>query len=164
MVGSLAAGMKAVKSDDEILQERADIEEQLAKGQIGLAEAKVKLANLGIKTVTALDKLKTDPTKFEAPSITEIEKLIEGNLGSSLSKTYKQNRTTIYEQAKDNARLIALKLGITDEAKFKQLVIDEAIKLSEALKQGRDNTKLTKNIGGGQMKRNKKADEEIDKA
>jgi roadblock/LC7 domain-containing protein len=86
MAGSLAAGAKAVKSDDQILQERADIEEQLAKGQIGLAEAKVKLANLNLKTFTALDKLKTDPFKFEAPSITEIEKLIEGNLGSSLSK------------------------------------------------------------------------------
>ena len=165
MAGSLAAGAKAVKSDDQILQERADIEEQLAKGQIGLAEAKVKLANLGIKTVTALDKLNTDPLKFEAPSITEIEKLIEGNLGSSLSKTYKKNRTFIYEQAKNNARIIALKLGITDEAKFKQLVIDEAIKLSQgSLPAG---TSVQKNIGGGQMnqmKRNKKADEEIDKA
>ena len=160
MAGSLAAGAKAVKSDDQILQERADIEEQLAKGQISLAEAKVKLANLNIKTLTALDKLITDPTKFEAPSITEIEKLIEGNLGSSLSKTYKQDRTRIYEQAKDNARLIALKLGITDEAKFKQLVIDEAIKISETLKLNRGNTppgtSVKNNISGGQMNRNKK--------
>lgn len=144
MTGSLAAGAKAVKSDDQILQERADIEEQLAKGQIGLAEAKIKLANLNLKTFTALDKLKVDPLKFEAPSVTEIEKLIEGNLGPTTAKTYKQNRTRIYEQAKNNARIIALKLGITDEAKFKQIVIDEAIKLSEGnLPAG---TKVTGNI------------------
>ena len=146
MAGSLAAGAKAVKSDDQILQERADIEEQLSKGQISLAEAKVKLANLNLKTFTALDKLKIDPLKFEAPAITEIEKLIEGNLGSSLSKTYKKNRTRIYEQAKNNARIKALELGITDEARFKQLVINEAIKLSQGpLPEG---TKVTSNVSG----------------
>lgn len=146
MAGSLAAGAKAVKSDDQILQERADIEEQLSKGQISLAEAKVKLANLNLKTFTALDKLKIDPLKFEAPTITEIEKLIEGNLGSSLSKTYKKNRTRIYEQAKNNARIKALELGITDEARFKQLVINEAIKLSQGpLPKG---TIVTSNVSG----------------
>jgi hypothetical protein len=156
MAGSLAAGAKAVKSDDQILQERADIEEQLAKGQISLAEAKVKLANLNIKTLTALDKLTADPTKFEAPSITEIEKLIEGNLGPAGTKIFKQQRADIYEQAKDNARLIALKLGITDEVKFKQLVIDEALRLSKSGSSLPPGTNVTENIGGGQMKRNKK--------
>ncbi len=161
MAGSLAAGAGAVKSDDQILQERADIEEQLAKGQISLAEAKVKLANLNIKTLTALDKLTTDPTKFEAPSITEIEKLIEGNLGPAGTKIFKQQRANIYEQAKDNARLIALKLGITDEVKFKQLVIDEALRLSKGNSSLPPGTSVDKNISGGQMKRNKKADDII---
>ena len=146
MAGSLASGAKAVKSDDQILQERADIEEQLAKGQIGLAEAKIKLANLNLKTFTALNKLKTDPFEFEAPSITEIEKLIEGNLGPTTAKTYKQNRTRIYEKAKDNARILAAKLNITDEAKFKQLVIDEAIKLSQGPLP--KDTSVQKNISG----------------
>lgn len=161
MAGSLAAGAGAVKSDDQILQERADIEEQLAKGQISLAEAKVKLANLNIKTLTALDKLTADPTKFEAPSITEIEKLIEGNLGPAGTKIFKQQRAEIYEQAKDNARLIALKLGITDEVKFKQLVIDEALRLSKGDSSLPPGTSIDKNISGGQMKRNKKADDII---
>tara|TARA_A100001015_G_scaffold300640_1_gene386362 strand:- start:1294 stop:2967 length:1674 start_codon:yes stop_codon:yes gene_type:complete len=161
MAGSLAAGAGAVKSDDQILQERADIEEQLAKGQISLAEAKVKLANLNIKTLTTLDKLTTDPTKFEAPSITEIEKLIEGNLGPAGTKIFKQQRANIYEQAKDNARLIALKLGITDEVKFKQLVIDEALRLSKGNSSLPPGTSVDKNISGGQMKRNKKADDII---
>ena len=161
MAGSLAAGAGAVKSDDQILQERADIEEQLAKGQISLAEAKVKLANLNIKTLTALDKLTTDPTKFEAPSITEIEKLIEGNLGPAGTKIFKQQRANIYEQAKDNARLIALKLDITDEVKFKQLVIDEALRLSKGDSSLPPGTSVDKNISGGQMKRNKKADDII---
>ena len=161
MAGSLAAGAGAVKSDDQILQERADIEEQLAKGQISLAEAKVKLANLNIKTLTALDKLTADPTKFEAPSITEIEKLIEGNLGPAGTKIFKQQRAEIYEQAKDNARLIALKLGITDEVKFKQLVIDEALRLSKSGSSLPPGTSVDKNISGGQMKRNKKADDII---
>jgi len=161
MAGSLAAGAGAVKSDDQILQERADIEEQLAKGQISLAEAKVKLANLNIKTLTTLDKLTTDPTKFEAPSITEIEKLIEGNLGPAGTKIFKQQRANIYEQAKDNARLIALKLDITDEVKFKQLVIDEALRLSKGDSSLPPGTSVDKNISGGQMKRNKKADDII---
>ena len=152
MAGSLASGAKAVKSDDQILQERADIEEQLAKGQIGLAEAKVKLANLGIKTVTALDKLKTDPFKFDPPSVTEIEKLIAGNLSAKGTRKYDGELSRIYEQAKTSARIKALQLGITDEQKFQQLVIDEAIKIS--LGNVPANTKLT-NIGGGQMKRNK---------
>ena len=161
MVGSLGAGAKAVKSDDEILQERADIEEQLAKGQIGLAEAKVKLANLGIKTVTALDKLKADPFKFEAPSVTEVEKLISGNISTFLklpSKTPQFDRkiSEIYEQAKINARVKAVQLGISDEQKFQQLVIDEAIKLSKGDSSLPPGTSVQKNISGGQMKRSKK--------
>jgi hypothetical protein len=161
MAGSLAAGAKAVKSDDQILQERADIEEQLSKGQISLAEAKVKLANLNLKTFTALDKLKTDPFKFESPSITEIKTLIKGNVNKNFKAADGSEKQDIlisdfYEKAKNNARIIALKLGITDEGKFKQLVIDEAIRLSKNNKTIPAGTSIEDNV-----KINKKTAEEI---
>jgi hypothetical protein len=161
MVGSIAAGTKAVKSDDQILQERADIEEQLAKGQIGLAEAKVKLANLNIKTLSALDKLTADPTKFEAPSINEIKTLIKGNVNKNFKAADGSEKQDIlisdfYERAKNNARIIALKLNITDETKFKQLVIDEAIKLSKG-----DSSLPPGNDVSNSAKKNKELTEKI---
>ena len=133
MAGSLAAGAKAVKDEDELLIERANIEEQLSKGQISLAEAKVKLANLGLKTVTALDKLTVDPFKFEGPKINEIETLISGFVPTPLKgKEYKRYISDIYTQALNMARLQAAKLNITDEVKFNQLVKD----ISKQLVQG----------------------------
>ena len=130
MAGSLAAGAKAVKDEDELLIERANIEEQLAKGQISLAEAKVKLANLGLKTVTALDKLTVDPFKFEGPQINEIETLISGFVPKPLkSKEYKMYISDVYTQALKEARLKAYQLNITDEVKFNQLVKDIAKQL-----------------------------------
>ena len=143
MAGSLAAGAKAVKDEDEILTERANIEEQLAKGQISLAEAKVKLANLGLKTVTALDKLTVDPFKFEGPQINEIETLISGFVPKPLkSKEYKMYISDVYTQALKEARLKAYQLNITDEVKFNQLVKDIAKQLVQGAGSQNKNNEL----------------------
>ena len=142
MAGSLAAGAEAVKSEDAVLKERAAIEEQLSKGEISLAEAKVKLANLGLKTATALQKLTSDPFKFEGPSITDIKTLIKGSIGIPKdTPEYDAKISEIYSQAVEMARIQASKLNITDEVRFNQLVKDFARSLAS---QG----KSTKNTAG----------------
>jgi len=142
MAGSLAAGAEAVKSEDAVLKERAAIEEQLSKGEISLAEAKVKLANLGLKTATTLQKLTSDPFKFEGPSITDIKTLIKGSIGIPKdTPEYDEKISEIYSQAVEMARIQASKLNITDEVRFNQLVKDFARSLAS---QG----KSTKNTSG----------------
>jgi len=122
MAGSLAAGASAVKSNDQILQERADIEEQLAKGQISLAEAKVKLANLGLTTATSLSKLTTNPFEFEGPSASDIKVLIEGNLGPEGNRKYKSQIGTIIDLANKLARQDAIEIPGITEGVFNNLV------------------------------------------
>jgi hypothetical protein len=130
MAGSLAAGAGAVKSNDQILQERADIEEQLAKGQISLAEAKVKLANLGLKTATSLSKLTTNPFEFEGPSASDIKVLIEGNLGPEGNRKYKSQIGTIIDLANKLARQDAIEIPGITEGVFNNLVKKYARKIA----------------------------------
>ena len=155
MTGSLAAGAKAVKSDDQILQERADIEEQLAKGQIGLAEAKVKLANLNLKTFTALNKLTKNPFEFEGPSNADMKPLIKGYLGSEGSKTFSQDFESVMSQALNLARTEAMKRNITNEGMFNNLVKEYAVQIAKGLKTKPGN-KVTDNI-----KKNKETADKI---
>jgi hypothetical protein len=161
MVGSIAAGTKAVKSNDQILQERADIEEQLAKGQISLAEAKVKLANLGLKTVTSLNKLTTNPFEFEGPSVTDVKVLIEGNLGPEGNRKYKSQIGTIIDLANKLARQDAIEIPGITEGVFNNLVKKYArqIALNPAEYLGGDkkdtlkeSTSVAKNISKGGKK------------
>jgi len=155
MAGSLASGAKAVKSDDEILQERANIEEQLAKGQIGLAEAKVKLANLNLKTFTALDKLTKNPFEFEGPSNADMTPLIKGYLGSEGSKTFSKDFQTVMSKALNLARVEAMKRNITNEGMFNNLVKEYAVQIAKGLKEN-PGTNLSDNI-----KKNKELTEKI---
>ena len=169
MVGSIAAGTKAIKSNDQILQERADIEEQLAKGQISLAEAKVKLANLGLKTVTSLNKLTTNPFEFEGPSASDIKVLIEGNLGPEGNRKYKSQIGTIIDLANKLARQDSLEIPGITEGVFNNLVKKYARQIAlnpssyldvdtqDTLK---DSTKVSKNLSQG----GKKAKSIIDEA
>jgi hypothetical protein len=161
MTGSLAAGAKAVKSNDQILQERADIEEQLAKGQISLAEAKVKLANLGLKTVTSLNKLTTNPFEFEGPSVTDVKVLIEGNLGPEGNRKYKTKIGTIIDLANKLARQDALEIpGITEgvfnnlvKKYARQIALNPAQYLGESTTDKlKESTSVAKNISKGGKK------------
>jgi len=160
MAGSLAAGAGAVKSNDQILQERADIEEQLAKGQISLAEAKVKLAKLGLTTATSLSKITTNPFEFEGPSSSDIKTLVEGYLGPKNTDQFSQRFESVLNQATKLARLDAMEKNITNEGIFNNLVKQYAVEIAKQYKTGNknnglkvsDETSVTKNISKGGKK------------
>lgn len=163
MVSSISAGTEAMGDVQDPEAIKAALEQEVIKGNISIAEARMKLANLGLKTAVTMDKLNTDPFKFEAPSYAEVGSILNGRIrndkGETIPKSlpeYNIIKGNIYEQAKKQARLIALELNIKDEAKFKQLVITEAMKIADG---GKSN--LPGSVTSNQNKNNTDAASDI---